>query len=57
MRDITQVQHLISKYMTVGYGHAAVVRISGRSSVTHERQSTEGINVNLLLASRVLVEA
>jgi len=53
---MTQVQHLISKYMTVGYGHAAAVRISGRSSVTHERQSTEGINVNLLLVSRVLVE-
>lgn len=42
--------------MTVGHGYAAAVRISGRSSVTHERQSAEGINVDLLLVSRILVE-
>lgn len=43
--------------MTVGHGHAAAVRISGGSGVTHERQSAEGINVDLLLVSRILVEA
>lgn len=42
--------------MTVGHGHAAAVRISGRPSVTHERQSAEGINVDLLLVSGILVE-
>lgn len=43
--------------MIVGHGYAATVRVSGRSSVAHERQSAKGINVNLLLISRFLVEA
>ncbi|KMR05060.1 regulating synaptic membrane exocytosis protein 2 [Lasius niger] len=43
--------------MIVGHGYAATVRVSSRSSVAYERQSAKGIDINLLLVSRLLVEA
>lgn len=43
--------------MIVGHGYAATIRVTGRSSAAHKRQSAERIDINLLLVSRVLVEA
>lgn len=56
-------QHTAQPYLpligmcAVGYGHAATVRVASRSSAAHERQSAERFDVDLLLVSRVLVEA